>query len=199
VEHIGTGIEQVQQEYTMDELNARLEELGQEMMGFVRLNARAGTGTSAYEAEYIRVSEDIDRTRELKAAIEEAELSELMRQKRIEEMSNYLNSTEAQFAKLEEGKTAQGRGFSKPYWIYMTAGSLFAVGMMIYELVAFHLNTTKIISPNSIPLLLTFATGSGVIASLVLGKLYDWFEMRTILGAVSLSPLFSPFLFWGVY
>jgi predicted MFS family arabinose efflux permease len=46
---------------------------------------------------------------------------------------------------------------------------------------------------------LAFATGSGVIASLVLGKLYDRFEMRTILGAVSLSALFSPFLFWGGY
>jgi MFS family permease len=102
-------------------------------------------------------------------------------------------------SRLEEGKTAQRGGFSKSYWLYMAAGSLFAVGMMSYELVAFHLTTIKLFSMNAIPLLLAFATGSGVIASLVLGKLYDRFEMRTILGAVSLSALFSPFLFCGGY
>ena len=43
----------------------------------------------------------MDLIRERKTAIEEAELSELMRQKRIEEMSNYLNSTETPFAKFD--------------------------------------------------------------------------------------------------
>jgi predicted MFS family arabinose efflux permease len=81
----------------------------------------------------------------------------------------------------------------------MIAGSCFAIGMMSYELVAFHLLTTKIINTNSIPLLLAFATGSGVIASLVLGKLYDRFELPTVLGAVFLSSLFSPFLFLSGY
>jgi len=85
----------------MDELNARLEELGQEMMGLVRLNERAGTDTSAYETEYARVSQEMDLIKERKIAIEEAELSELMRQKRIEEMSNNLNSTETPFAKFD--------------------------------------------------------------------------------------------------
>jgi len=85
----------------MDELNVRLEELGQEMMGLVRLNARAGTGTSAYETEYIRVSGEMDLIRERKAVIEEAELSELMQRKRIEELSKYLNSTETPFAKFD--------------------------------------------------------------------------------------------------
>lgn len=100
---------------------------------------------------------------------------------------------------LEEGKTSWNRGFSKAYWLYMLAGSIFAVGMMSYELVAYHLVTTKIISKSSIPLLLAFATGSGVIASLVLGKLYDRFELKTILGAVFFSAFFSPFLFLGGY
>ena len=102
-------------------------------------------------------------------------------------------------SRLEEGKTAQSGGFSRSYWLYMIAGTCFAIGMMSYELVAFHLITTKIITANSIPLLLAFATGSGVIASLVLGKLYDRFELPTVLGAVFLSSLFSPFLFLGGY
>jgi MFS family permease len=79
----------------------------------------------------------------------------------------------------------------------MIAGTCFAAGMMSYELLAFHLITTKIIAVNSIPLLLAFGTGSGVIANLVLGKLYDRFELPTVLCAVFLSALFSPFISFG--
>jgi site-specific DNA recombinase len=82
-------------------INARLDELGQEMMGFVRLNARAGTGTSTYETEYLRVSEEMELIRERKAAIAEAELSELMRQKRIEEMKGFFYSIETLLAKFD--------------------------------------------------------------------------------------------------
>ena len=71
LENINTGIEQVEHEFTIEELNIRLEELGQEMMGLVRLNVRAGTGTSTYDAEYMRVSEEMEQIRERKAIINE--------------------------------------------------------------------------------------------------------------------------------
>jgi len=100
-------------------------------------------------------------------------------------------------SRLEEGTTAKGSEFSRSYWLYMAAGTCFAAGMMSYELVGFHLMTNQIISANSIPLLLAFATGSGVMASLILGKLYDRFELPTLLAAVFLSSLFSPILFFG--
>lgn len=54
LENISTGLKKTEEEFTIEELNARLEELGQEMMGLVSLNARAGTGTSTYEDEYMR-------------------------------------------------------------------------------------------------------------------------------------------------
>jgi MFS family permease len=98
---------------------------------------------------------------------------------------------------LAEGRTARSGGFSRSYRLYMVAGGCFATGMMSYELVAFHLSTTRIISVNTIPLLLAFATGSGVIASLVLGKLFDRFELPTLLAAVFCSSLFSPVFFFG--
>jgi hypothetical protein len=103
LENISMGIKQVEQEFTIEKLNERLEELCQEMMGLVRLNARAGTGTLAYEAEYLRVSEEIEQIRERKAAIEEAELSEIMRQKRILEMKKFLNSTDTPLARFDAG------------------------------------------------------------------------------------------------
>jgi len=71
--------------------------------------------------------------------------------------------------------------------------------MMSYELVAVHLTSTRIVSANSVPLLLAFATGSGVIGSLILGELFDRFELPTLLAAVVLSSLFSPFLIFGGY
>jgi MFS family permease len=100
-------------------------------------------------------------------------------------------------SRLGTGKVSRSGRFPQSYWLYMVAGTCFAMGMMSYELLAFHLVTTKIIAVNSIPLLLAFATGSGVIANLVLGKLYDRFELLTILGAVFLSALFSPLIFFG--
>ncbi|MHC1731951.1 MAG: hypothetical protein AB9888_08000 [Bacteroidales bacterium] len=71
------------------------------MMGLVRLNARAGTGTSAYENEYSRVAEEMELIKERKVAIEEAELTERMRQKRIEEMSQYMYSAETSLVKFD--------------------------------------------------------------------------------------------------
>jgi hypothetical protein len=43
----------------------------------------------------------MEHIRERKVAIEEAELSELMRQKRIDEMKKYLSSTETPLAKFD--------------------------------------------------------------------------------------------------
>lgn len=101
LENINAGIEQVEHEFTIEELNIRLDELGQEMMGLVRLNVRAGTGTSAYEAEYMRVSEEMEQIRERKAIIEEAELSQRLKQSRIDEMRKYLHSTDTPLAKFD--------------------------------------------------------------------------------------------------
>ena len=64
-------------------------------------------------------------------------------------------------------------------------------------LLALHLATAKIVTEQWIPVLLAFSTGCGVIASLVLGKLYDRSPLPTLLVAVFLSSLFSPFAFFG--
>ena len=95
-------------------------------------------------------------------------------------------------ARLEEGRTAPASELGRSYWLYMTAATCFAAGLMSYELIAYHLATAKIVAENWIPLLLAFSTGCGVIASLVLGKLYDRARLPTLLAAVFLSSLFTP-------
>lgn len=100
-------------------------------------------------------------------------------------------------SRLEERRTAPAGGFSRSYWLYMVAAACFAAGLISYELVAYHLATAKVVTEQWIPGFLAFSTGCGVIASLVLGKLYDRAPLPTLLVAVVLSSLFSPFAFYG--
>jgi MFS family permease len=100
-------------------------------------------------------------------------------------------------SRLESGSTAPAKGFTRAYWLYMAAGACFAAGLMSFELIAYHLSSTKLIAGPWIPVMLGFSTGCAVIASLVLGKLYDRSGIPVVLAAVFLSALFSPFVFHG--
>ena len=100
-------------------------------------------------------------------------------------------------SRLEEGPTAAARGFGRAYYLYMAAGACFAAGLLSYELVAYHLSTTGAVVASWIPLLLALSTACGVVANLVLGRLYDRAPLATLLVAVGLSSLFTPFAFAG--
>ena len=98
---------------------------------------------------------------------------------------------------LEERRILLTKGFSRPYWITMLAGACFAAGLMSFELISYHLFKTKIITSSWIPLLLTFASGAGIIASLFFGKLFDRHGLPCVITAITLAALFSPFIFFG--
>jgi predicted MFS family arabinose efflux permease len=102
-------------------------------------------------------------------------------------------------SRLEQGRTATAKAFTTPYWLYMAAGSFFAAGLMSYELIAYHLSRSGIVSPQSVPLFLAFATGCGVVASLVLGRLYDRIGLPAVVAGVVLSSLFAPIVFQGSF
>jgi MFS family permease len=100
-------------------------------------------------------------------------------------------------SRLEEGRTAPARGLTATYWLYMLAGSLFAAGLMSFELISYHFSKTRIVGEQWIPVFVAAATAFGVAASLLLGRLYDRIGLPIILGAVAVSALFSPFVFFG--
>ncbi len=100
-------------------------------------------------------------------------------------------------SRLETGRTAQAGGFTKSYWLYMLAGSCFAAGLMSFELISYHLSSKGVVTQYWIPLFLALSTGMGVIASLILGRLFDRIGMPIVLSAVFLSAIFSPFVFLG--
>lgn len=102
-------------------------------------------------------------------------------------------------SRLEEhgAKTARPSGFTTSYWFYMVAGACFAAGLMSFELISYHLSTSSIVTQQWIPLLLALSTGIGVLASLVLGKLYDRIGIWIVVAGVTLSALFPPLIFLG--
>jgi MFS family permease len=100
---------------------------------------------------------------------------------------------------LEEttDSTTKVNSFITSFWIYMLGGACFAMGLMSYELISFHLLDTHSVNENWIPVLLAFATGMGVIANIVLGKLFDKFSLLTLISAIIISALFSPLAIFG--
>ena len=101
--------------------------------------------------------------------------------------------------RLEEGgpRTATAAGFTRAYWLYTAAGALFAAGLMSFELISFHLATTGAVTQYRIPLFLAIASAMGVLATLLLGRLYDRAGIAAIVLGVIASSLFSPLVFLG--
>jgi MFS family permease len=102
-------------------------------------------------------------------------------------------------SRLEAGgpPTARSRGFTHAYWLYMSAGACFAAGLMSYEFISYHLQSTRVVSAQQIPVLLSLATAVSIIASLVLGRLYDRVGIAAVVGAVLLAAAFPPLVFLG--
>jgi MFS family permease len=101
-------------------------------------------------------------------------------------------------SKLERAEqTAQTERFTPAFWIYMVGAASFGAGLMSFEFISFHLASHRIVSAQWLPVFLGIATGFGVLANLVLGRLYDRVGIRTVIGAVLVSALFSPFVFLG--
>jgi MFS family permease len=102
-------------------------------------------------------------------------------------------------SRLESAPTAQAKGFTKAYWLYMAAGACLAAGLMSFELISFHLSKTGVVTAHWIPIFLAISTGTGVIASLVFGRMFDRVGLPVVLFAVSLSSLFAPLVFLGSF
>jgi len=100
-------------------------------------------------------------------------------------------------ARLDRGGSAAAQRFTRSYWLYMVGGSLFAAGLISFELISYHLSAGKTVAQHWIPVFLAISTGFGVVVSLVLGRLYDRFGLPVLIVAVLLSSGFSPLIFFG--
>lgn len=100
-------------------------------------------------------------------------------------------------SRLEGERTARAEGFTPAFWLYMIAAACFGAGLMSFEFISVHLASHRTVSEQWIPAFLGISTAFGVLANLVLGRLYDRAAIPTVVGAVFVSALFSPFVFLG--
>jgi predicted MFS family arabinose efflux permease len=101
-------------------------------------------------------------------------------------------------SELEQNERAvKAERFTPAFWLYMIAAACFGAGLMSFEFIAFHFANRHTVSEQWIPVFLGISTGFGVLANLALGRLYDRAGISTVVGAVFLSALFSPFVFLG--
>jgi MFS family permease len=99
-------------------------------------------------------------------------------------------------AKLEKepGAGADQR-FTRRYALAMIGGSLFAAGILSYELVSLDLVGALGVREETAPLWLAFATAGSIAASLVIGRLYDRHGVLVVAVAIVLSSAFAPLFF----
>lgn len=101
--------------------------------------------------------------------------------------------------RLEEGRTAPAKGLTPTYWLYMAAAACFAAGLMSFELISFHLATSKTVTAAWIPFFLALSTVAGIVASLAFGRLYDRVGLPAVLVAIVPSAAFAPLVFFGSF
>ncbi len=91
----------------------------------------------------------------------------------------------------------QVKGFSKPYWLYVAASGLIAVGFADFALIAFRFQKAAIVPQSVTPVLYSLAMALGAISALVFGRLLDKFGLPILLLSFFLSALFAPLVFLG--
>jgi len=96
-----------------------------------------------------------------------------------------------------ENNTIKPVASRKFYWLYLVAVSLIAVGYADYPLIAFHFNKTGQVSTQWIPVMYAIAMGVDALAALLLGRLFDKYGMKVLIGSTLLSLLFAPLVFMG--
>lgn len=102
INNILKGLEKVEQEYSMSDIDDRLLELQQEIMSLVRLNAKTGFDTQMYDKEYTQLASEIELMRERRQKLKEAEADRVLRINRIEELKDYLQNQDASLKKFDE-------------------------------------------------------------------------------------------------
>lgn len=101
--------------------------------------------------------------------------------------------------KLEEGSTEllETKGFSRAFWIYVTAGALIAAGFADFSLISFHFKKIGKVSDTEVALFYAAAMGAGAVTNLVFGRLFDRLGFAIAAVAFLAGAIFAPFVFLG--
>lgn len=95
------GLENLESEYTLEDIDSRLAELQQEIMSLVRLNAKTGLDTSVYDKEYSTLANEIELMRDRRQKLRDVEAEHVLRVNRIQEIKDYLVLQESPLDKFD--------------------------------------------------------------------------------------------------
>lgn len=94
-----------------------------------------------------------------------------------------------------ENPILQTEGFSKKYWLYITALCCVAAGYVDFPLIAFHFKKAAVMSDAWMPIVFSISMAVAGIAALVFGRLYDSKGFSVLIFATALASLFAPLVF----
>lgn len=90
MDNIYESLDAIEHEFTQEQINDRLTELQQEIMSLVRLNAKTGLDTTAYDNEYGQLTAEIERFRGLRQKLLDEDAQKVIRIQRIDELRQFI-------------------------------------------------------------------------------------------------------------
>jgi MFS family permease len=94
-----------------------------------------------------------------------------------------------------ESPNLKPKGFTKKYWLYITAISCVAAGYVDFPLIAFHFKKISLISEVWMPIFFSISMASAGISALIFGHLYDKIGFSILIFVTALASLFAPLVF----
>ena len=102
IDNIHKGLDEVEHEFTEEEINERLTQFQQELMSLVRLNAKTGLDTRAYDNEYSQLAAEIEKFRAMRQQLQDEEAQKVIRIQRIDDMRQFLQVNTSPLEKFDE-------------------------------------------------------------------------------------------------
>lgn len=88
-------------------------------------------------------------------------------------------------------------GFSRIFWLYLTAVSLVAAGYVDFPLISYHFEKFSVVSKVWIPVLYAVAMGVDALSALFFSRLFDRIGLSILIVVSLISSLFAPLIFLG--
>lgn len=102
MQNIYRGIEKIEEEYTVEQIDSRLQDLQREIMSLVRLNVKTGIDTRVYDKEYSTLGAEIEQMRGRRQKLKDKHAEQVLRVNRIHELKDYLLTQECSLERFDE-------------------------------------------------------------------------------------------------
>ncbi|MGH7119312.1 MAG: hypothetical protein ACREFP_10065 [Acetobacteraceae bacterium] len=100
---------------------------------------------------------------------------------------------------MRAGSPSQITGHILPriYWIYLAGAALVGAAFADYPLIAYHFSRAGVVPADWFAIFYAIAMAVSGTGSLLLGRLFDRFGFRVLIGLTIASALFAPLVFFG--